>query len=199
MEVGVPFGDIAKYLGGGTVALVVAAVVCIELIERIKASRANNAEHDARAGVYEQLQQQIAQQTESLAEANRRIDSFANERNELVVKVGNLEGKLAALSRVAEENDRLRAKLDAKDAEIRKLISDHAAQIENMMNTIRGKDQVILSQVERMSALERQVSDLELRLAMDERELRIEARKKVGTAHIGVDGYVPPATGESHG
>jgi hypothetical protein len=98
-------------------------------------------------------------------EANTRADTFAAERNELLVKVTRVEGELARLSDVVEQNARLREVNDHKDAEIRRMLTDHTETVRKMLEIIHSKDTIMLAQAERISTLEEAMRNLKEQIA----------------------------------
>lgn len=93
-------------------------------------------------------------------EANRRSDTFAAERNDLLVKVTRVESELQHLKGVTELNERLKVALDEKEGEFKQLIASHAESTRLMLDMLRVKDELTTSQAERISALEASVKDL---------------------------------------
>ncbi len=98
-------------------------------------------------------------------EANTRADTFAIERNELVVKVTRVEGQLTRLNDVVDQNDRLRSIVDQKDAAIRLMVSNFTDTQQQLLRMMEGKDETLLAQARSIATLEEGMRSLREQLS----------------------------------
>lgn len=111
--------------------------------------------------LYEQLGKQVEEYRLAADAANR-------ERNELILKSARLEAQLIALEPVNELVERLRAKLDVKDSEIKGLLEQGIRERIQFMNMVTAKDGDISKRDDRIYQLEKVTASLQVRLARDD-------------------------------
>lgn len=143
---------IFQYLGVGGVALTLAftAFKGLMALKSEQTSQAPNEIHNSQLETFRLIAH----------EANARADTFAAERNELVVKVTRVEGELARLSDVITQNDRLRAAVDQKDAAIRLMVSNFTDTTQQMLTMMQDKDRILLLQTTSIATLEEAMRNL---------------------------------------
>ena len=111
--------------------------------------------------LYDQLGKQVEEYRLAADAANR-------ERNELILKSARLEAQLIALEPVNELVERLRAKLDVKDGEIKGLLEQGLLERTQFMNMVTAKDGDISKRDDRIYQLEKVTTALQVRLARDD-------------------------------
>ncbi len=98
-------------------------------------------------------------------DANVRADTFAAERNELLVKVTRVEAEVARLGDVVVQNDRLRTIVDQKDASIRLMIANFTDTIQQTLTMMQEKDRILIAQTAQIAKLEADVANMKEQLA----------------------------------
>ena len=98
---GGPFGA----LGAAVAAIGGGFLFLRQYLSRGAADRADHAGRVSAINVYKEL---LEAERMARAEADKRADGFARERNEAVTALGELRGQLAAMSRqLSDQNDEL--------------------------------------------------------------------------------------------
>ncbi|GKS83208.1 chemotaxis protein [Acidovorax sp. SUPP1855] len=110
----VPGGPFAA-LSAAAAAIAGGAVVFRQWLSRGAADRADDAGRVSAINVYKEL---LEAERLARAEADKRADGFAKERNDAVTALGELRGQLAAMSRQLEDQN---AELGALREQVRAL------------------------------------------------------------------------------
>ncbi len=143
-----------------------------------KAETANKAE-DAKSGAEAVLYNHLAEQ---VREYRTIADKAYAERNDLIQRIAVLEAKTEDLETAQELAEKLKTRLDEKDAQIERLVADAAEERRRFLDILDAKDREIAKRDERIHTLENRQRDLEVRLAQDEIRMGIPA----GCPHIQV-------------
>lgn len=130
---------------------------------------------DIQVGLYNHLSEQVTLLT-------KRYDQLQGDYNTMVKENAELKGRLSQLEKSEETVKRLQAKLDDKDATI--IARD--TQINQMFSEVRLRDQKIID-------LQDRISQLELRLARDEKEFcrNCKLREAADLAEASNPGQIP--------
>lgn len=116
---------------------------------------------DVGSTLYNQLSKQVEDYRVAADLANK-------ERNDLVVRVAKLEAQLLSFEALNSTVERLRVRLDSKDAEIRGLLDQGLSERKQFMEMLMLKDKDIAKRDGRIAQLEKVTSSLQVRLARDE-------------------------------
>lgn len=173
------------WLGAIFAGAMMAGAPIMHYLRKWNADKAANAQDSAEANLYKTLTEQIERMNGDLKAVHEQLREVNAQHMEQLRINAELSSKAAEAERMAEKIQRMSAKLDAREQEIRELLTNHSAEREQWMGTIRGKDQIILSQEQRIRQLETSVRDLELRLIQDD-------RRKISAIPQGSDGLDPP-------
>ena len=111
--------------------------------------------------------------SEQVKEYRGIADAAFRERNELIQRVAALEVKSSDLEVAKDLVDRLKVRLDEKDAQIQSLIKQASEERLQLMKILSEKESEIQKREERISVLEGKTRDLELRLARDEARMSL--------------------------
>lgn len=106
--------------------------------------------------------------SEQVKEYRMIADAAFRERNELIQRVAALEVRSSDLEVAKDLIDRLKVRLDEKDAQIQSFLTQASEERGQFMKILSEKDSEIQKREERISVLEGKTRDLELRLARDE-------------------------------
>lgn len=121
-----------------------------QMLRMFKSGGAANAKDEAAASLYNQLSEQIQSTSAHLERSTR-------ENAELVKRVAKLEACMEDYENTKELVDRLKAKLDDKDHEIRLQISQAADERRQYLELLKTKD-------DKIDHLERSVAELRERM-----------------------------------
>lgn len=120
---------------------------------------------DARSGAETVLYNHLSEQVKEYRDI---ADKAFTERLEMMTRLAKLEGNDEDLKETREILGKLKARLDEKDAQIKKLLDDGADERKQFLAILQAKDSEIARRDDRISALEKAHKELELRLAKDE-------------------------------
>lgn len=150
----------------GIVSLVIAIGKPIrDYIRQERRASKDNVVGDARSAAEVVLYNHLSEQVK---EYRMIADAAFRERNELIQRVAALEVRSSDLEVAKDLIDRLKVRLDEKDAQIQALITQASEERVQFMKILSEKDSEIQKREERISVLEGKTRDLELRLARDE-------------------------------
>ncbi len=111
--------------------------------------------------------------SEQVKEYRGIADAAFRERNELIQRVAALEVKSSDLEVAKDLVDRLKVRLDEKDAQIQSLIKQASEERLQLMKILSEKESEIQKREERISVLGGKTRDLELRLARDKARMTL--------------------------
>lgn len=146
------------------ILIVIASASVPLMMLRSKSTRDKNettletAISDVGSALYTQLGKQVEDYRLAADAANK-------ERNDLVMKVAKLEAQLLSLEPAKELVERLRGKLDVKDAEIRNLLDQGLFERKQFMDMVSAKDKDISRRDDRIAQLERVTTALQVNAA----------------------------------
>lgn len=157
---GDPTLEIVKWLAL-VVILVFGAIAVV--MKFINAHRKDSAEAGLESSV-SSLSGALYTQLSAQLESYRKIaDDAFTQRNELLVRVTALEGEVRILDELRQLNERLRERLDAKDAEIRTIVQEAKEERLRFLDIIKQRDKQVQTLGEQVSALTKRISDDEAR------------------------------------
>lgn len=175
---GDPVVDAAKWVVLLLILLVVGSVPLMRLMSmRTKDQNENKLESaisNSGSTLYKQL-------VEQMNEYRRIADEAFKERNNLVREVAELRTKITELENIKELNDRLRDRIEQKDAQIRALLEQNSIERTRFLDTITAKDHFIVE-------LHNQMSLLRERVLNDEKRIDQIASTSTGPNSSGVPG-----------
>ena len=147
------------------------------IYRRILRDSAETAKDRAESTLYTQLKEEVQGMRE-------RTDQAFKERNDLILRVGELQGQVNELERVREQNTRLIAKLEDKDiviqqrdARIEQMLMESVTERARWLSEITRRDGIIEDQAKELRELRQRIHDLEIRLSADEKRMAGRARR----------------------
>lgn len=155
----------------GIVSLVIAIGKPIrDYIRQERRASKDDVVGDARSAAEVVLYNHLSEQVK---EYRGIADAAFRERNELIQRVAALEVKSSDLEVAKDLIERLKVRLDEKDAQIQSLIKQASEERLQFLKVLSDKDSEIQKREERISVLEGKTRDLELRLARDEARMTL--------------------------
>lgn len=124
-------------------------------------NRIESAITDAGSSLYTQLASQLEEYRKTAQEAHAG-------RDELLIRITRLEIISEQYETAKVTLEKLKLKLDAKDAEIKGLLTQAAEERALFLSVLMAKDKDIVVRDERITQLEKSVHEMELRLVLDE-------------------------------
>lgn len=118
--------------------------------------------------------------SEQVKEYRMIADAALRERNDLIQRVAALEVRSSDLEVAKDLIERLKVRLDEKDAQIQALITQASEERVQFLKVLSDKDSEIQKREERISVLEGKTRDLELRLARDEARMTLPLCPLIG-------------------
>lgn len=118
--------------------------------------------------------------SEQVKEYRMIADAALRERNELIQRVAALEVRSSDLEVAKDLIERLKVRLDEKDAQIQALITQASEERVQFLKVLSEKDSEIQKREERISVLGGKTRDLELRLARDEARMTLPLCPLIG-------------------
>lgn len=155
---------------GGIVAAILAVGVPIrDYLRREKRADASDAALGAKSEAEATLYQHMSEQ---LREYRELADRAFAERNDIIGRVAALEHNAQALAEAQGMIDTLRRKLDTKDAELQRILTESAEERRRFLDILEAKDAEIAHRDATIRDLEQRQQQLDLRLNTDEGILR---------------------------
>lgn len=151
----------------------------------------DSAKIQAESTLYNHLADQVKQYREI-------ADGAFRERNDLIARVAKLEEQTKVLEEYRITLDRMKAKLEEKDAEIRSLVAQAAEERKQFMTLLVTKDKEISRRDERILALEDRQKDLEIRIAKDEATLGLTQCPFVSKGAVSDPSLLPVPVAGAH-